>query len=271
MAMREDWITAKQDSEAKFGQAYKAWFDRIFALDRSGDKKAQQKVAMEQLKRTGLDKGPKFTSYCSFKPDFPAALAKVEAMATASAAATKRQMALTLDDVLKSTKLNAILKKFCEKTHAGEIYAFVTVGAKKPPKFIYETFIKDGAKLKLNIDDAVFNQWKAWNASNNWTQAGKSIADLLDMQQSYLKDNFDKCYRSVDYKPLIRKELGAADPAATRKAAEKCLETAFKHMRELQGFAKRWVEMKPKIDFWTKPMETLEAIMAKLVEIKNKS
>ena len=267
MSMHDDWKTAKKESEKLFQQAYTAYFKEQEGLAAKKDPKAKQKILAENLKISGLDKGSKFTSYFKFADGFGNDLDKLEAFATGNEKAAKAVKTLTVDAVLKNSKLNATFKHYCMNSgRIPEVYEFVTVGHKKPPQQIYALYIDRNADLALNIDSGVKEIWTNGSNSGNWAQAKTTIPALLDVNREYLKDGLAKARDIPAYAKFLAADLGGATPDVFRKAADKCLDTAVKYAREVQAYGKRWSKMKP--DFWTPLNVALNEIIKSVNDLK---
>ena len=258
MGMHADWKAAKKFSEDKFKEAYEGWVANETAKAKKEDKKAQQKMLAESLKKCGLDKGPKYTSYLKFDEGFGKDLDKLEQMVAAIAKADAGVDKLKLADVLKYRRLRGTFKHYCENQgRVPEIYSFVVEGVKMKLPAVYENFIQDGAKQKLNIDAEEVEQWQACEESGNWKPAEAYRKDLLKKMLGFLAAHVPICAKHKVYRKHLAQGLCNV---SLSDQIEKVRTTATNYAREVQGYGKRWKDLKP--DFWTVLNVTLNDILA---------
>lgn len=265
MPLRKTWQDAKKESETKFNQAYEAWMDDLEKSAKNKDPKAKEKFVKEQLKVTGLDKGPKYTSYMTFGEGFGPELDKLETMAKANEKAKGKVDALDLMAILKEPKVLPLFRKYCnDVAHVPEIIDFVAGGAAKSPDVIYQTYVRVGAPLKLNIDDDVVQVWDRCAQTGNWTEAKATLRNVLSGQVEFLRTKANQFLAHKVFRKFTAEVLGGESPPAFEKQIAKVRETATDYARQVQAYGKRWKELKP--DFWTPLNVALNDILTQVDE-----
>jgi hypothetical protein len=263
--MHADWKAAKKGSEDNFKKAYEGWVANETAKAKGGDKKAQQKVLAESLKKCGLDQGPKYTNYLKFDEGFGKQLDKLEKMVDDIAAADKQVDKLKLADVLKNRKLRGTFQHYCQNQgRISEVYNFVVEGIKMKLPAVYSEFIQDGAPQRINIDGDEVAEWEACEESGNWKPAEAYRKALLKKMVDLLGAHVPICAKHKVYRKHLAQGLCNAE---LHDQIETVRTTATNYARDVQGYSKRWKDVKP--DFWTVLNVTLNDILAEVDKVEN--
>ncbi len=235
MTLHTDWSAAKKDSMTKFKAAKKAKRDELEKKIKEGDKKAKAQQLDSALAEMGVvGASDDVETFFRFKEDLGPNLDKLDKLATAKAAASNRDRAITgIEQVLADKALSTALSKCAKAMGVDDFYAFCTAGWKADPVKSVPIFIARGAPMEINIDDQYLQPLRALAGQPAQLKAQEDAA----RQQAELRKQIEA--RQLDFQKQQREN----QQQQRRKMAEQQDAIALKQIEIEKEMAAQQVKL----------------------------
>lgn len=279
MSLKKTWTDAIEASASKFPAAYNAWKAKLHQDKTSQDIKvklsAEKQLSKVALKETGLDQGPKFMSYCTFKGDIGSMLDKLEALADGHNKVVEKMGTLRFADVAANKSLLAAFNKHCADKGLENYPAYMISEQldRKNPEYLWETYLKPNAKRKIAVPsnyaklielEGKLKQWqKLGELLGRWNGAANAPVNRIRTELAV----FNGTPEGIK---AIYKAYGGATREQVHQQADKCLEQAMNNFRVTQAYEKRWsgTGILLKDNFWLRLQGALNTIVKEVTKIK---
>lgn len=257
MSLHKEWVKAKKDAQTQFKEAEKNYLkkqDKRIKADDEGTPKARQKALDMALGEAGLGMKESLSDYLKFADGFGDSLDKLEEAVDKNAKlAAKLDIQGGIDKLLANKTLAKPFLQLVQRTLNTNMLTYYTADYKQTPDLIYDTYIRAGAKKRLDFstNKQLATDWEeARKLPQTWQRLGRGLADRTrdhvkdeiegDLITQFVSD--DKVLEGLGF-------LSKTQMAALKKSVS---DTAKKYQDEIKSAKKRWKDHKPQ--FWT-PLE----------------
>lgn len=258
MSLHTDWAAAKKEAFKLFKDAQKNYLKKQDSkINATKDPKARKKALDMVLDDAGLDKGESLDDYLKFADGFGKSLDNLEAAVAKNNKAGGALKGATLGTIMADKNLLREFLTFCQSSgNAGDV-KFYMADYQKPAQFVWDTYVKHGAKFQIDIsnDTTLFDDWMAAGADPQLlaTQG----ASLCSRMRTHLTNDINEIVRKFTVNNDVKRKLGIVDLSDLK---QEVLDTAKKYNGQIESAVAKWKKLEPQ--FWVPLDDSLQSIMA---------